>query len=449
MPVEVIMPKVDMDMTSGTIAGWHIKEGQSVEKGEPLFDIETDKATMEVESPASGALHFVSASNGDVVEIGKCVGWLFEEGEAVHNPSAELPKATAAVGIRETEPDQTPLESSNANSQGQITQSDVTDKVRATPLARRIAKDRGFDISTIAGTGPRGRITKSDVENHQISNDAAVTYPAASTGPKVSKEQLEMLGIAYESIPVDRMRQTIAARLTESKSTVPHFYLEADCRCDALMAFRAQLNETLLAIDEPKISINDMLVRACAQTLKAVPETNASWGGDEIIRYMDANVSVAVSIEGGLITPVVRQAQNKSLRRISEEVTDLVDRAKAGKLKPHEYQAGSFSISNLGMFGVKAFSAIVNPPESMILAVGRAERRFVEDENGNPVAATMMSVTLSCDHRVVDGALGARWLSEFRRFVEMWLAFRSAGIAKPVSAQRCLYPTRTDERKER
>ena len=407
MPIEIIMPKVDMDMTSGTIGTWHIDEGQSIQKGEALFDIETDKSTMEVESPASGHLHFVSATSGDIVEIGKCIGWIFTPGEVVENPSLNrnLPSESHPTGQNSPNtadstqtPQPSPLKSHT---------------VRATPLARRIAKLNGIDITRISGSGPRGRITKSDVENMS----PLLTTPVTDSSV-VSTAQLDTLGIAYETLATNRMRQTIATRLTKSITTIPHFYLEMDCQLDALLAFRKQANTYLNTTDRRKISINDILVQACAKALKTVPEANASWAGDEIIRYKDANISVAVSIEGGVITPVVKQAQNKSLNKISEEIAHLVERARSEKLKPHEYQGGCFSISNLGMFGVKAFSAIINPPESMILAVGKAERRFVEDTHGKPVGATVLSVTLSCDHRVVDGALGAKWLAEFKRFVE-------------------------------
>ena len=414
MPIEIIMPKVDMDMTSGTIGTWHIHEGQSIQKGEALFDIETDKSTMEVESPASGHLHFVSATSGDIVEIGKCIGWIFTQGEVVENPSLNrnLPSESHPTG-------QKPPNKTNNSTQTPQPSTIKSHTVRATPLARRIAKLNGIDITRISGSGPHGRITKSDVENTPPLLPAPVTDSSVvSTAQLDTLSQLDTLGIAYETIATNRMRQTIAARLTKSTTTIPHFYLEMDCQLDALLAFRKQANTYLNATDRRKISINDILVQACAKALKTVPEANASWAGDQIIRYKDANISVAVSLEGGVITPVVRQAQNKSLNKISKEIADLVDRARSEKLKPYEYQGGSFSISNLGMFGVKAFSAIINPPESMILAVGKAERRFVEDTHGKPVGATVLSVTLSCDHRVVDGALGAKWLAEFKRFVE-------------------------------
>lgn len=422
MPAEVIMPKVDMDMTCGTIAAWHVEDGGKVEKGDPLFDIETDKATMEVESPASGTLHFVSASPGDIVDIGTCIAWLFCEGETIEKPNRPgaatgpaapaLPSISPApVSAADPASVQETLETAPASISGESA------KILATPLARRIAGLKGIDLGAVSGSGPRGRISRKDVDAH-VPATAAPSVIVPRTGSAALKSQLEMLGIGYDAVPADRMRQTIAARLTESTSTVPHFYLEIDCRVDRLMAFRKEANEALEDTPGRRISVNDMLVRACAQALEAVPQANASWAGDEILRYRDANISVAVSVDGGLITPVVRQAQKKSLTTISAEIADLAERARSGRLKGHEYKGGSFSISNLGMHGIRSFAAIINPPESMILAVGKAERRFIENDKGEPVGATMMSVTLSCDHRVVDGALGARWLAAFRKSIE-------------------------------
>ncbi|MCY6383028.1 dihydrolipoamide acetyltransferase family protein [Hoeflea prorocentri] len=414
MPTEVIMPKVDMDMDAGTIAAWHVQEGEQVEKGAALFDIETDKAAMEVESPASGALHYVSAQPGDIVQIGGRVAWIFAEGEAVEPPengSQQEPAETSA-------PKQDSGIPATPNGAPKHLPAAAGEKTHATPLARRMARTSGVDLSSIAGSGPRGRITRKDVE-------AAAATPVSTAAPTdadrqadASRARLDALGIVYDAVGVDRMRARIAERLTTSKATVPHFYLEADCRLDKLLAFRKEVNEALAASDSGKISINDLLVKASALALCAVPKANASWAGDEILRYRDANVSVAVSVDGGLMTPVVRQAQTKSILAISREIADLAERAKKGKLASHDYQGGSFSISNLGMFGVKAFSAIINPPESMILAVGKANRQFVEADDGSPVAATILSVRLSCDHRVVDGVLGAQWLSEWQRLVE-------------------------------
>lgn len=409
MPTEVIMPKVDMDMASGTIAVWHLEEGQSIEKGAPLFDIETDKATMEVESPATGTLHFVIADKGAEIPIGNPVGWIFAEDEAVVEPTG-ITGNTASKSV-EKAPSQA------AHAADTTERKPVEGGIRATPIARRMARSENILLSEISGTGPRGRITRVDVENamQTVGHSAPSTVHAPHSD---AKKIADKLGVAYSEIPVDRMRATIAARLTESKSTIPHFYLDMDCRIDKLLAFRAELNTALESSGARRVSINDMLVRACALTLAAVPEANASWAGDHILQYKDANVSIAVAIDGGLMTPVVKAGQNKSIQTLSNEIADLADRAKSGKLASSEYQGGSFSISNLGMFGVKSFNAIINPPESMILAVGGAEQHFYVGDNGNPDLGTKLSVCLSCDHRVVDGAVGAKWLSKFRSILE-------------------------------
>jgi len=412
MPVEVIMPKVDMDMTTGTIATWHIKEGALVEKGDPLFDIETDKATMEVESPAAGSLQFVVANSGDIVEIGKCVGWIFSDGEALEQPDAAHSGSQPV-----TLPGNEINNPSNCADSNTHKQSTFTGKsVRATPHARRIARQHGIDLQLVSGNGPLGRITRADVEAYRSAGTGQSAATPVNTSMALT-QKLDMAGIAYDTAPVDRMRHAIARRLTESKSSIPHFYLEVDCLVDRLLEHRQKANSALLQNGQ-RISVNDMLVRASAQALMAVPQANASWAGDQIIRYKDAHVSVAVSIEGGLVTPVVRQAQSKSVNRISNEIKDLAERARNGALKNADYEGGSFSISNLGMYGVKSFSAIINPPQSMILAVGDTQRVFVPDSDDNPVARSVMSVVLSCDHRVVDGVLGAQWLAEFKRIVE-------------------------------
>lgn len=414
MPTEVIMPKVDMDMASGTIAAWHLEEGQAVEKGAPLFDIETDKATMEVESPATGILRFVIANKGAEIPIGNPVGWIFAEDEAVVEPAGIVEDSTPQSGKSENTESSQP--SDPASEAGSLAANEA--RIRATPIARRIARSENISLEDVTGTGPRGRITRTDIEA-AIQN--STTRPAGKAVQASQSDAIataDKFGVAYVELPVGRMRATIAARLTESKSTVPHFYLDMDCRIDKLLAFRSDLNAALDGTSARRISINDMLVRACALTLAAVPEANASWAGNSILQYSDANVSVAVAIEGGLMTPVVKSAQNKSIQTLSAEIADLVDRAKNGKLANSDYQGGSFSISNLGMFGVKSFNAIINPPESMILAVGSAEQHFYVGENGTPDLGTKLSVCLSCDHRVVDGAVGAKWLSKFRSILE-------------------------------
>lgn len=405
MPVEVILPKVDMDMASGTIADWHSSEGEQVQAGDALFDIETDKAVMEVESPATGTLHFVTGRKGDEVPIGQVVAWIFKDGEQVVAPAES--NGPNVVNSNDTP---APVKHAPAPLLAE------TIGTRATPLARRLAKAAGLDLSQITGSGPRGRITRADIDA------AAETQPADVSIATCVQKTADELGIGYTIVPVNKIRAIIAERLTASKSTIPHFYLNADVRIDALLALRTQINQAVDEVSTRKISVNDLLVKACALALLDVPEANASWDGDRIIQYNDANVSVAVSVEGGVMTPVVRSAQTKSIRTISAEIGDLTNRAKGGKLNREEYRGGSFSVSNLGMFGVKSFSAIVNPPESMILAVGKGTPQFIPDGTDNPELATIMGVALSCDHRVVDGALGALWLQKFTEFVENPLA---------------------------
>jgi pyruvate dehydrogenase E2 component (dihydrolipoamide acetyltransferase) len=405
-----------MDMEAGTVAAWHVVEGESVEKGDALFDIETDKATMEIESPQSGTLQFVAAREGDKVASGGNVAWIFSADVALVAPKRSCGERD---GLQAETPE--PAISSADLANRQTADTGVNGKYRASPLARRLAKSNNMDLATVTGSGPRGRIIRADIEM-ALANDAAdaAKPPVAAQPPARAdvRKIADALGIGYTEIKVDRMRAIIADRLTESKITVPHFYLEQDCKIDALLALRAQLNTVVTGAGTRKISVNDLLVRACALALRAVPEANASWAGDHIIRYNSANVSVAVAVEGGLITPVVRDAQDKDVQTISAEIAGLAERARTGKLTKRDYLGGSFSISNLGMFGIKSFAAIINPPESMILAVGHGCPQIVVGENGLPETATVMSVTLSCDHRVVDGAVGAKWLNNFRKFIE-------------------------------
>ena len=403
-----------MDMSSGTIAGWYKAEGEIVAQGEALFDIETDKATMEVESPGTGTLHFVSAKKGDIIPIGQTVGWIFSKGEQVVPPAGSGSKDSYFNTIAETAPtieilnvEKTKTASLNAGGK------------RASPLARRVAKRLNVDLFTVDGSGPRGRIVCADVETAARSNQPSLSAKTVKIGAKTGAQKTaDDLGIAYTKVPVDRMRSVIASRLTESKSTIPHFYLNADLEIDALVTMRAQINLVLKESGSKTVSVNDLLIKASASALKAVPEANASWDGDTIIKYDDAHISVAVAIDGGLITPVVRNAQKKDIQTISAEISDLAARAKTGKLTSQECQGGSFSISNLGMFGVKSFTAIINPPQSMILAVGQGALQFIPDNEGKPKLVNIMSVTLSCDHRVVDGALGAIWMKKFKELVE-------------------------------
>lgn len=416
MPIEVIMPKVDMDMETGTIAAWHAGDGDFVEKGSALFDIETDKAAMEVEAPASGRLQIITACTDVSIAIGQPVAWILAEGEAAPEQTAKQTRPEPEVQLS-TSLDLFP-ESRDIAAR---TLDDPSSKsgVRSTPLARRLSREHAIDMSKIPGSGPRGRITKIDVETYLSNAGAAVVVETNKDAPASVTSDTDQ---PCERIPVDRMRATIAARLTDSKTTIPHFYLDADCRLDALLACRRDANAMRADGDRARISLNDFLIKACAMALKDVPQANASWAGDTIIRYSSADISFAVAIEGGLVTPVIRDAAARTVSDISGEATSLAERAREGKLAPDAYKGGSFSISNLGMFGVKSFAAIINPPQSMILAVGEARRIFVPDDDDQPVAATVLSVTLSCDHRVVDGVVGAEWLQRFKMYVENPLA---------------------------
>ena len=404
MAIEVILPKVDMDMSTGRLSKWLVAEGAEVKKGDPLFEIETDKAAMEVESPGTGKLGQISAKEGDDVPIGQVIAWIFAAGESPTEAVQTKPAAPVVKG-----PDKAASVA--------VVQSSASSKpseIRATPLARRMAKERGVDLSAVNGSGPHGRVLSADVE-----------ALAAKPAPPVSKVAAPILSTtpadnAVVLVPHDSMRKIIARRLTESKSTVPHFYISADCRLDALLKLRGDLNKAAPVKDGApayKLSINDMVIKAWALALRDVPAANVSWTDAAMLHYAHADIGVAVSIEGGLITPIIRSAETKSLSAISSEMKDLAARAKSRKLKSDEYNGGSSAISNLGMFGVKDFAAIINPPHATILAVGSGDQRAVV-ENGAVVPATVMTVTLSTDHRAVDGALGAEVLAIFKRYIE-------------------------------
>ncbi len=407
MPTEVILPKVDMDMATGVIAAWHVSEGERVEKSAPLFDIETDKAAMEVESPATGILGHVRAQAGAEVAIGVVVAWIYADGETIGDrpPKASDDAHKAADPVAETV-GEAPVSPRHAEAPCRPLR-----KPRATPLARRIAKEAGIDLSTVEGTGPRGRVVKSDViaaieartETLPANRSLSAPEPAAAAAPRTATDR------PHEVIELDNMRRTIAARLTRSTQTVPHFYLRRDIRLDTLLDLRASLNRRR-ADDGLKISVNDFLIKACARALQKVPEANVSWADDRMLRFISSDISVAVALEDGLFTPIVRDAEKKTLSAISTEMKALAGRARDRKLQPHEYQGGAFAISNLGMFGVESFDAIINPPQSSILAAGIATQRPVVSKEGRLDVATVMSVTLSVDHRAIDGALGARFL---------------------------------------
>lgn len=433
MPIDILMPALSPTMEEGNLAKWHVKEGDSVSSGDVIAEIETDKATMEVESIDEGTVGKILVAEGtEGVKVNALIAVLLEEGEdaSAISDAPAAPKAAAAP-VAQAAPEAAPTPAASVATPAPAASSGT--KVFSSPLARRIAKENGLDISTIAGTGPHNRVIKKDVEN-AIAGGAKAAPAAASTAPaSAPKAAAAPTGMSddavlklydddsYELIPHDGMRKTIAARLTEAKQTIPHFYLTIDCELDSLLALRAQLNAAAPKDGDGKpaykISVNDMVIKAHGLALRAVPDANVSWSAGGMLQHKHADIGVAVSIPGGLITPIIRRSEEKSLSTISNEMKDLAKRAKDRKLQPQEYQGGTSAVSNLGMFGVKDFAAIVNPPHGSILAVGAGTQRAVV-KDGAVVPATVMSVTLSTDHRAVDGALGAELMQAFKGFIE-------------------------------
>ena len=418
MPTEILMPALSPTMEEGTLAKWLVKEGDTVSSGDLLAEIETDKATMEFEAVDEGTVGKLLIAEGtEGVKVNEPIAVLLEEGESaddIGSAPAAAP-APAAATAAEAAPEAAPAPAAPSH--------DGT-RVFASPLARRIAADKGLDLSMIKGSGPKGRIVKADVENAQPGT-APATAPAASapaaaaapTGPSTDQVTAMFADREFEEVKLDGMRKTIAARLGEAKQTIPHFYLRRDIELDALLAFRSTLNKQLESRGV-KLSVNDFIIKACALALQAVPDANAVWAGDRILKLKPSDVAVAVAIEGGLFTPVLRDSHMKSLSALSAEMKDLATRARDRKLAPHEYQGGSFAISNLGMFGIDNFDAVINPPHGSILAVGAGVKKPVVKDDGTLGVATVMSVTLSVDHRVIDGALGAEFLSAIKENLE-------------------------------
>ena len=414
MPVNVTMPALSPTMTEGKLARWTKKEGDKIKSGDVIAEIETDKATMEVEAVDEGVLGKILVAEGtEGVAVNTIIAMILEEGETANDIGA-APKAApapqkAAAPVAETKPAASvaaPLAKAGS-------------RVFATPLARRMAAQLGIDLSKVQGTGPHGRIVKADLAKGGAPK-AAASAPASSTSRTPSagidaRKQADLLGMTYKELPNNNIRKVVASRLLESKQTIPHFYLTVECRLDDLMAARERINAE--AKGAFKLSVNDFVVKACAMALKAYPAANVSWTDDAILQFDHADISVAVSTPNGLITPIVKAAETKGLREISNEVKDLAGRAREGKLKPVEFQGGTFSVSNLGMFGISEFSAIINPPQACILAVGAGEEKpYVED--GVIKVGTFMKCTLSVDHRAVDGSVGAEFLQFFKRYIE-------------------------------
>jgi pyruvate dehydrogenase E2 component (dihydrolipoamide acetyltransferase) len=413
------MPALSPTMEEGTLAKWLVKEGDTVKSGDIMAEIETDKATMEFEAVDEGIVGKILVAEGTAgVKVNTPIAVLVEEGEDASAAAAPAPSAPAATSASSPAPAPT---SAPASTAAPAAAKPVGARVFASPLARRIAAEKGVDLTQISGSGPHGRIVKADVESAKPSAAAAAAAPAAApaaavaapamaSGPSSDTVKKMFADRDYVEVTLDGMRKTIAARLTEAKQTIPHFYLRRDVQLDALMAFRATLNKQLEGRGV-KLSVNDFVIKACANALQTVPDCNAVWAGDRILKLKPSDVAVAVAIEGGLFTPVLRDAHQKSLSALSAEMKDLAGRAKTKKLAPHEYQGGSFAISNLGMMGVDNFDAVINPPHGSILAVGAGVKKPVVNAAGEVVVATVMSMTLSVDHRVIDGALGAAFLA--------------------------------------
>jgi pyruvate dehydrogenase E2 component (dihydrolipoamide acetyltransferase) len=451
MPIDILMPALSPTMEKGNLAKWLKKEGDAIKAGDVIAEIETDKATMEVEAVDEGILARIVVPEGSQdVPVNQLIAVIAGEGEdvkaaaggagakpAAAAPAPKAPEAKAAAGGEignaapakaEEKPQAVPAAPAS------IAQAASGLRLFASPLAKRIAKLEGIDLSKVAGSGPHGRVVERDVKAAAAGGTAKAAPAAASAAapapaaPKPapvsapSDEQIKKLFEpgSYEEIPHDNMRKVIARRLTEAKTTIPHFYLTIDCELDALLSLREQINKAAPVKDgKPayKLSVNDMVIKALAMSLRAVPDANVSWTDGAMLKHKHADIGVAVSIPGGLITPVIRDACHKTLSAISNEMKDLAARARNRKLKPEEYQGGTSAVSNLGMFGIKDFSAVINPPHATILAVGAGEKRVIV-KNDQPAIATVMSVTLSTDHRAVDGALGAELMQAFKGYIE-------------------------------
>jgi pyruvate dehydrogenase E2 component (dihydrolipoamide acetyltransferase) len=424
MPTPILMPALSPTMEEGKLAKWHVKEGDEVHSGDVIAEIETDKATMEVEAVDEGRIGKLLVKEGtENVPVNKPIAILLAEGEdasaltdAASAPAPAAKKEAAPAPVLPKEESAKPSPKPEAATPA-VTKADGS-RVFASPLARRIAKDKGVDLASVTGTGPRGRIVKADVEKAKPGQ--AAPRPAASgataqvSGPAIDPRAFYEAG-SYEEIPLDSMRKTIARRLTQAMQEIPHFYLTIDCELDELLRIRKELNAK--SEDGVKLSVNDFIIRASALALMKVPDANVSFAGTALLKHKHADVGIAVALDGGLITPIIRSAETKGLAEISTEAKALAERARTKKLKPSEFEGGSFSISNLGMFGIKSFTAVINPPQAAIIAVGKGEERPVV-KDGKLTVATVMTVTMSCDHRAIDGALGAKFLEAFKAFVE-------------------------------
>jgi pyruvate dehydrogenase E2 component (dihydrolipoamide acetyltransferase) len=412
---DILMPALSPTMEEGNLAKWRIKVGDKVESGQVIAEIETDKATMEVEAVDEGVVSEILVPAGtEGVKVNALIARLKDEGAAAGKPALAAPPVKAeAPPAPKSEAAPAPVAPTTVASAPAAPKASG-DRVFASPLAKRLAVQKGVDLKAVAGSGPHGRIIARDVEQAK----PGVAPAGAAPAPQRQALSLEQMGIApgsYDLVPLSNMRKTIARRLTESFRDIPHFPLSIDLEIDRLLEARQRINGSLG--NDVRVSVNDIVIRAAALALKKVPEANASYTAEGIAMHKHADIAMAVAIDGGLITPIIRAAETKGLVQISKESKDLAERARTGKLKPEEYQGGTFSVSNLGMFGIKSFASIINEPQGAILSVGAGEKRAVV-RGDQIVAATVMTVTLTCDHRVVDGAIGARWLQAFKPLIE-------------------------------
>jgi pyruvate dehydrogenase E2 component (dihydrolipoamide acetyltransferase) len=429
---DILMPALSPTMEEGNLTKWHVKVGDKVESGQVIAEIETDKATMEVEAVDEGVVAEILVPEGtEGVKVNALIARLQDEGAPAAKPAAAAPAPAAAAAPKaEAAPAPPPAAITPPPAAAAPAAKPDGERIFASPLAKRMAEEKGVDLKSVQGSGPHGRIVKADVEKSVPGAAKPAAAPAAASAPAAAAPaagapaparqvlSLEQQGIApgsYELVPLNNMRKTIARRLTESFRDIPHFPLTVDLEIDKLLEARTRLNASLG--NDIRISVNDFVIRAAALALKKVPEANASFTPEGIAMHKHADIAMAVAIDGGLITPIIRAAETKGLAQISAESKDLAARARAMKLKPEEFQGGTFSVSNLGMFGIKSFASIINEPQGAILSVGAGEKRAVV-RGDQVVAATVMTVTLTCDHRVVDGAIGARWLQAFKPLIE-------------------------------
>ncbi len=411
MTIKVLMPALSPTMTEGTLAKWLKKEGDKIEPGEVIAEIETDKAIMEVESADSGIIGKLLVAEGSTgVKVNQLIAIILEDGEDIANVNTSEIQEIKTINQHNANSVKNEKEELNIRLDSP---SKETKKLSVSPLAKRIAENSRIDLSLIEGTGPHGRIIKADVLD--FSKDQSENTAANNQIPLANSE-------VYRAVDISSMRKIIAERLLYSKQNIPHFYLNSEYNVDKLVQLRAQLNEQGKSLNnmelEYKISVNDLVVKATSLALRAVPELNSAWDEDKILRFSDIDISIAVAIQDGLITPIVRKADTKSISMISNEIKALSKKAQERRLSPEEFQGGGFSISNLGMYGVKSFNAIINPPQSCIMAVGAIIKKPVVDNDNQIKVANVMEITLSCDHRIIDGAIAAKFLLELRRYIE-------------------------------